>query len=125
NESLIFSEKDETRYLVSYASFSSHKLPRDQARVVTTEAEGVIDRGIDLHLSRRVGNVIQIAFWVRAVEIDRWRHGLLFDGLDADGHFHRARGAKHMACGAFRGADGNPARVVAKDGLDGLGFGHV
>ena len=50
---------------------------------------------------------------------------LCLDGLGADGHFHRAGRAEHVAGRALGGADGEFSRVIAENGLDGLGFADV
>ena len=49
----------------------------------------------------------------------------MLDGLDADNHFHRAGRAEQVAGHRFGGADGQLFRVIAEDGLDGLGFGDI
>ena len=92
---------------------------------MAAEAEGIVEGGLDLHGARGVGHVIQVALGVRHFVIDGGRDDAGLDRLDAGNHFDRARRAQHVAGGALDGADGEAARVVAKEGLDGPGFGDV
>jgi len=106
-------------------SISPHKLLRRDARVVTAEAEGVVDDGVHLHFARNVGHIIQITFRIGILKIDGRRDDPVLDCKGAGGHFDRARRAEHVAGRALGGADGNFFRVVAENGLDGLRFADV
>ena len=77
-------------------SISPHKLLRRDARVVTAEAEGVVDDGVHLHFARNVGHIIQIAFRIGHLIIDGRRGNAVLDGQRAGGHFHRAGRAEHV-----------------------------
>ena len=84
-----------------------HKLFRRDAGVVAAEAERVVDDGVHLHFARGVGHVIQITFGIGRLVIDGRRDDAVFDGQRADGHFHRARRAEHVAGRALGGTDGD------------------
>ena len=92
---------------------------------MAAEAEGVVGDGVDLHFAGLVGDVVEVAVGVGGLVVDGRRHGVGLERLAADGHLHRAGGPEHVAGGAFCGADGEAAGVVAKDGLDGLCLADV
>ena len=92
---------------------------------MAAEAEGVVDDGVHLHLSRGVRHVIQITFGVGGLIIDGGRNDAVFDGQRANGHFHRARRAEHVAGRALRRADSDFFRVFTKNRFNGLRFGDV
>jgi len=102
-----------------------HKLLCRDGRVMTAETEGVVDHCVDLHLPRRVGDIIQIAFRIGVLVIDGGRNNIGVNRLGADGHFHGARRAEHVAGGAFGGTHRQLARMLAKNCLDRLRFADV
>ena len=99
---------------------SPRKLLRRDGRVVTTEAEGVVNDGVHRHLARGVRDVIQIALGVGILQIDGRRDDAVFDGENAHGGFHRAGGAEHVAGCALGGTHDEFLRVVAENGFDRL-----
>ena len=92
---------------------------------MAAEAEGVVDDDVHRHFTRGIRHIVQITFGVGGLQVDRWRNNAVLDGERARGHFHRAGGAEHVAGCAFGGTDGELARVVAENGLDGLRFRDV
>lgn len=56
----------------------------DQAGVVAAEAKAVFQDAADGHLTGLVGDVVEVAAFVGVVEVDRWRSGLIKQGLHAN-----------------------------------------
>ena len=92
---------------------------------MAAEAERVVDDGVHRHLARGVWHIVQITFGIGILQVDGWRDDAVLDSEGARGHLHRAGGAEHVAGCAFGGTDGELARVVAENGLDGLRFRDV
>ena len=100
--------------------------PLDQQRgVVAAEAEGIAHGHVDAGLARLVRHVVEVAGRVGIVEIDRGRQDVVLDRLDAENELRRARRAEQVPGHRLGRADGQLLRVVAEDGLDRLGLGHV
>src|SRR5205823_2735702 len=104
---------------------SPGKFSGDQTGIVAAKTKRVIDGGVDFNLASSMRHVVEIAFGVGEIEIDGGRHGLFFDGLDANGHLDGAGRSEHVSGGAFGGTDGHMAGMFAKNSLDGLGFAHI
>ena len=104
---------------------SADKFLRRNARVMPAKTEGVIDDGVDLHLARGVGHVVQVAFAGRAPVIDGRRHDAVLDG-QAQALISTAPAAPSMwPVAPLVELTASFLRVLAKDGLDGLGFADV
>lgn len=104
---------------------STHKLARHNRRVMPAEPERIIDHRVDRQFPRCIRHIIQIAFGIGLLVIDRRRNDVRLDGLGADGHFHRAGRAEHVTGRALGGADGQFPRVITENRFDRLRFADV
>jgi hypothetical protein len=52
--------------------------------VCTAKTEIVFNSNIDLHISSRVGTVVQIAFWILIKDIDGWRRFLMMQSQHSE-----------------------------------------
>src|SRR5208283_3634297 len=94
----------------------------NQARIRSAEAKRVGHGDIDLSLSRRMGNVVQIALGIGGVEVYGRRQNAAFQRNNRDDRFYTASGAKqmpgHRLCRAYRDLIG----MFTKHCLDGGRF---
>ena len=97
----------------------------DEAGVLAAEPEGVGQNGVNGDGTGLVGNVVQIAFRVGFLVIDRGVNFPVHDGFDAGHGLQSARGAEGMANHALGAADRNTVGVIAEQPLDGDGFHGV
>src|SRR4029453_3246317 len=98
---------------------------QQHATVVPTEAHRVRERHLDLGLARLVRDVVEVAFRVRVLVVDRRRHLALVDREDAHHGLDRPRGSEAVAHHRFRRRDGELVRVVAEDVLERLRLGEI
>src|SRR3569623_1009325 len=93
--------------------------------VGTAEPEGIGQHGVDLHITRLVGYVVEVAVGVGGELIDSGRRDLIayrehaVNGLDAAG------GAEQVTGHRLGGAHRDSARVVAEGTLHREGLGAV
>ena len=69
---------------------------------MTAEAQIIADRHFDVRLARHVWNVVEIAFWIWSVQVDRWRDNSLFERQTASRSFNAASRAKQVSRHRFR-----------------------
>src|SRR4029453_9379993 len=93
-------------------------LSHGERHVVATEAEAVAQGYLDVAVRRLVRRVIEVAFGVRVLIIDRRRDDAIADHERADQEFQRASGSEHVPGCRLRGADVELLCVVAKHRLD-------
>src|ERR1043166_7285010 len=80
---------------------STGELFCDDAGVVTAESKGVVDDARDFALPRLVGNVVQIAFRIRCLEVDGRGHDIGLNRFGANQHLYGAGGTQHVAGSSF------------------------
>src|SRR5690554_4473546 len=94
-------------------------------RIVPAEAKAVAHRVADCALPWLMGRVVEIAFGVRVVEIDRRRDDTGRQRLDRDDQFDAAAGSQRMSELALGARDAQRSSVFAEHVLDGLRFGFI
>ena len=72
-------------------------LGEDDRAVGAAKAKGIGERHIDLGITRNVGDVIQIATFVRLGQIDRRRHRLMRNGQGREDGFDTACRTQQMS----------------------------
>ena len=77
----------------------------NQTAVSAAEAEVVLQRDIDLHVTCGIGAEIQIAFGILIEDIDRWRRNLMVNGQHGEHRFQAAGSAEQMTRHRFSGVD--------------------
>src|SRR5579875_2573662 len=99
--------------------------PDHERRVMAAESEGVGDGHLDARGTCLVGHVVQVAFWVRMIEVDGGRDDAMLDGQNAGRGLHRPRSPEEMGMHGLGRADRQPMGMRTEHLLDGLGLGYV
>ncbi len=92
---------------------------------MTAETKGVRSSDANPGCPSYVGNVIQVTFWVRVLQIySRW-YNIFFRRFTADQCLYGSGSSQHMAQHRFCGADGDVTGMATEHGLDSQGLGLI
>ena len=64
--------------------------------VVTTESEAVVHGYLDLHLAGMIWRVIQVATWIRRIEINGGWYDVVVAAQDGKNHLNASASAERM-----------------------------
>lgn len=93
-----------------------------QATVGTTKAEVIFKRYIDLHVSRYVRTIVEIAFGILIKDIDGRRRHLVMDRKHGEYGFQSASATEQVPGHGFGGIHNELLGMVTKRCLDGIGL---
>src|SRR5215831_8618197 len=99
--------------------------PENERSVGAAKSKGIRKRKLHRRFPSMIRNVVQIAFGIGILEINRRRQNLVVKGENADPSFEATRTAKQMTGHGFRGTDGNLFSAIAEDALQRARFDHV
>src|SRR3970040_128390 len=97
----------------------------DHDGVVSADPERVGHHGVDVSLTRLVGDVVEVALRIGMLVVDRWRDGTTVDRQHASNELHRPGRAEQVAHHGLRGTHGYLPGARAEHLLDGQRFGAV
>src|SRR5580704_2971473 len=94
--------------------------------VVAAEAEGVVQCNSYLFLACDIWHIVQVAFGVWVVEIDRGRYDSMFHGQDTNRAFHCSGAAKQMADHRFcRANQETVLSIISGEPFNGIRFAKI
>lgn len=94
----------------------------DQTAVGAAKTKIVFQGIFNVDIARRVGTVIQIAFWILVVQVDGGRHFLVVQSQDRENALNATRATQQVSCHGLGGADQSFLGVIAQGRFDGIGF---
>lgn len=100
-------------------------LPENDRSVRATEAEGIGNRNVDLHVAGDIRNIVKIALGILIEDVDRGWSNLVTYGQGGKYRFDPASSPQQVTGHGFGRADCNLLGIVAEETLDRLRFGHV
>src|SRR5688572_15671085 len=103
----------------------SVKSPDQYGSVMSAKSKRIIDHCIYLHLARDMSHVIEVAQWIRIIQVEGWGYNSSFQNFHAEGCFNGSCGPQHVSGGPFGGTNCELFSMLSKNTFDGLSFANV